>query len=73
VDADAAQQLVDRLLAELSPSSRMVITLLELQDKSIKEIAQLTGWSIPLVKVRAFRARAEMRKVLGKLTKERYL
>src|SRR6185369_7890129 len=73
VDADAARQLVDRLLAELSPSSRMVITLLELQDKSIKEIAQLTGWSIPLVKVRAFRARAEMRKVLGKLAKERYL
>jgi len=32
--------------------------LLEIEDRSVKEIAQLTGWSVPLVKVRAFRARA---------------
>ena len=35
--------------------------------------AELTGWSVPLVKVRAFRARAEMRKILTKITKEKYL
>ena len=51
----------------------MVITLLEIEDRPIKEIAALTGWSLPLVKVRAFRARAEMRKVLGRLAKEKYL
>src|SRR6188768_1844459 len=64
-DADAARQLVDRLLEELSPPARLVITLLEIEDRSIKEIAELTGWSTPLVKVRAFRARAEMKKVLA--------
>jgi len=72
-DAAGAKQLVQRLLEQLSPPARLVITLLELEDRSVKEIAQLTGWSVPLVKVRAFRARAEMRKLLAKITKEKYL
>ena len=71
--ADAARQLVGRLLEQLSPPARLVITLLEIEEKSVKEIARLTGWSVPLVKVRAFRARAEMRKLLAKLPKEKYL
>ena len=71
--ADAARQLVERLLAQLSPAARLVITLLEIEDRSVKEIARLTGWSVPLVKVRAFRARAEMKKVLAKIAKEKYL
>ncbi|MCD6052489.1 MAG: hypothetical protein K0Q55_3907, partial [Verrucomicrobia bacterium] len=37
------------------------------------EIADLTGWSVPLVKVRAFRARAEMKKLLTKLMKDKKL
>ncbi len=72
-DASAAKQLVDRVLQQLSPPARMVITLLEIEDRSIKEIAELTGWSVPLVKVRAFRARAEMKKCLARLAKEKYL
>ncbi|HEX3799242.1 MAG TPA: sigma-70 family RNA polymerase sigma factor [Verrucomicrobiae bacterium] len=72
-DASAAQQLVQRVLAQLSPPARMIIQLLEIEEKSVKEIAQLTGWSVPLVKVRAFRARAEMKKCLARLTKEKYL
>jgi RNA polymerase sigma-70 factor (ECF subfamily) len=46
---------------------------LEIEDRSIREIAELTGWSVPLVKVRAFRARAEMKKLLAKIAKEKYL
>jgi len=72
-DADAARLLVDRLLARLSAPARLIITLLEIEERSIKEISRLTGWSVPLVKVRAFRARAEMRKILAKITKEKYL
>jgi RNA polymerase sigma-70 factor (ECF subfamily) len=72
-DADAARQLVGRVLEQLSPSARLVITLLEIEERSVKEIAGLTGWSVPLVKVRAFRARAEMRKVLARMTREKYL
>ncbi len=72
-DADAARVLVERVLEKLSPSARLVITLLELEDRSVKEIAALTGWSVPLVKVRAFRARGEMRKILSRMTKDKYL
>ena len=71
--ADAAKLLIGRVMEKLSPSARLVITLLEIEDRSVKEIAEITGWSVPLVKVRAFRARAEMRKILAKITKEKYL
>ena len=71
--AAAARQLVDRILEQLSPAARLIITLLEIEERSVKEIAQLTGWSVPLVKVRAFRARAEMKKCLAKLEKGKYL
>jgi RNA polymerase sigma-70 factor (ECF subfamily) len=72
-NADAAKLLIGRVMEKLSPSARLVITLLEIEDRSVKEIAQLTGWSVPLVKVRAFRARAEMRKILAKMAREKYL
>jgi RNA polymerase sigma-70 factor (ECF subfamily) len=71
--ADAARQLVQRILDELPPAARLVITLLEIEERSVKEISQLTGWSVPLVKVRAFRARAQMRKILKRLAKSKYL
>ncbi len=72
-DSAAAKQLVERLLEMLSPPARLVITLLEIEDRSVKEIAELTGWSVPLVKVRAFRARAELKKCLQRITKDKYL
>jgi len=72
-NTDAARQLVARILDELSAPARLIITLLEIEERSVKEIAQLTGWSVPLVKVRAFRARAEMRKVLARLAKDKYV
>lgn len=72
-DADAAKLLVNRVLTKLSPDARLVIQLLEIEDCSVKEIAALTGWSVPLVKVRAFRARGEMRKILARMTKDKYL
>ena len=72
-DSDAAKLLVNRVMEKLSPQARLVITLLEIEDRSVKEIAELTGWTVPLVKVRAFRARGEMRKILAEIAKEKYL
>ena len=72
-NTDAARALIERVMAQLSPEARLVITLLEIEDRSVKEIAQITGWSVPLVKVRAFRARAQMKKILETLTKGKYL
>jgi RNA polymerase sigma-70 factor (ECF subfamily) len=72
-ESAAARQLVERVLEQLSPPARLVITLLEIEERSVKEISKLTGWSMPLVKVRAFRARAEMRKILARMAKDKYL
>ena len=72
-NTEAARLLVERVLARLSPQARLVITLLEIEERPVKEIARLTGWSVPLVKVRAFRARAEMRKIISKMAKDKYL
>jgi RNA polymerase sigma-70 factor (ECF subfamily) len=72
-DSNAAKQLVARLMDMLSPPARLIIQLLEIEDRSVKEISELTGWSVPLVKVRAFRARAEMKKCLARIKRDKYL
>lgn len=69
----AARALIRKLLESLPPHSRLIIQLLEIEEKTMKEIASLTGWSVPTIKVRAFRARAAMKKSLEKLQKDRYL
>ena len=69
--AESARELIHEALAMLSPAARLIITLLELEDRSVKDIAALTGWSVPLVKVRAFRARKEMRKCLERILQRR--
>jgi RNA polymerase sigma-70 factor (ECF subfamily) len=66
----AARDLVERLLSQLSPADRLVVTLLHLEGRSVEEIRQLTGWNISLIKVRAFRARHKLRKHLTVLMKE---
>ncbi len=71
--ASAARDLVNKILEHLSPAARLVITLLEIEDRSVKEISALTGWSVPLVKVRAFRARAEMRKIVARISRDKYV
>jgi RNA polymerase sigma-70 factor (ECF subfamily) len=62
--AEEAKELLNMVLERLSPPDRMVITLLELEDESVREVAGLMGWSQTLVKVRAFRARKAMRKII---------
>ena len=64
-DFDLAKKLVTELIAQLSPEDRLVITLLHLEEKSVEEIHALTGWSRSAIKIRAFRARAKMKKMLN--------
>jgi RNA polymerase sigma-70 factor (ECF subfamily) len=66
-DALAAHELVHKLLDQLKPDDRMVIQLLDLEQKTIAEISGLTGWSQSLVKVRAFRARRKLQKLFKEL------
>jgi RNA polymerase sigma-70 factor, ECF subfamily len=62
-----ARDLADKLLARLTVDDRMVLTLLDGEENSVSEIAELMAWSASKVKVRAHRARAALRKVLGEL------
>jgi len=59
-----ARELLDFALAKLSAEERLVITLLELEERTVREIAELTGWSESNVKVRAHRARLHLKEVL---------
>jgi len=61
-DALAARELVHKLLDQLKPDDRLVIQLLDLEQKTIAEISAQTGWNQTLVKVRAFRARRKLQK-----------
>jgi RNA polymerase sigma-70 factor (ECF subfamily) len=66
-DALAARELVDKLLGQLKPDDRLVIQLLDLEQKTIAEISAQTGWNQTLVKVRAFRARRKLQKLFQEL------
>ena len=61
-----ARQVLDWALAQLSAEDRMVIELVHLEERSVKEAARLLGWSVANVKVRAFRVRKKMHKLIEK-------
>ena len=67
----AAREIVEKLLAQLAPADRLVLTLLHLEGRSVKETRQITGWNVPVIKVRAFRARRKLRKVFENLMEEK--
>ena len=69
--AVGSSELVGQLLGFLSPADRLVVTLLHMEGRSVAEVCQMTGWNMALVKVRAFRARAKMRKRLDQLMAEK--
>src|SRR6185295_18951851 len=62
-----AADLADRVMQDMSPDDRVVLTLIDGEDASVKEVAELTGWSEAKVKVQAFRARRRMRAAVEKL------
>ncbi|MGH7937152.1 MAG: RNA polymerase sigma factor [Bryobacteraceae bacterium] len=64
-DSREARELLERLLERLSPNDRLLITLLHLEERSVREVHEMTGWSRAAIKVRAFRARTRMKKMLG--------
>jgi RNA polymerase sigma-70 factor (ECF subfamily) len=63
----AASELVHKLLNQLKPEDQLVVRLLDLEQKSIAEISEITGWKQSLVKVRAFRARRKLKKLFEEL------
>lgn len=72
-DVLEARELLEKLMDQLKPDDRMVIQLLDLEQKTLVEISELTGWNSTLVKVRAFRARKKLQKLLKELDSQERL
>jgi RNA polymerase sigma-70 factor (ECF subfamily) len=69
--AEMASAILAGAMARLRPEERLVITLLELEERSVREVSSLTGWSDSKVKVRAFRARKELKRILEENDRKR--
>ena len=61
--SEAAEALFE-LLRRLPDKDRLVLTLVYFEECSTAEAAERMGWSVTLVKVRAFRARHRLRALL---------
>ncbi len=71
LEAGQAREVLEMALQKLSPEERMVITLQEIEGKSLHEISALMGTSGVATRVRAFRARKKLKKALEKMEKEK--
>ena len=70
MDASQAAALVHRLLGQLPPRDRLVLTLRYMEECNVAETAQRTGWTKSMVKVQTWRARKKMEKLFTKAEKE---
>ena len=64
-----AGEILDWALAKLSAEDRIVLELIYLEGLSGKEAAELLGWSVANVKIRSFRSRKRLKKILAKIMK----
>ena len=68
IDQDVAtRDLADRLLETLPARDRLILTMLDLEERSVADVSELTGSPEAVVKVRAFRARRKLRKEMERL------
>jgi RNA polymerase sigma-70 factor (ECF subfamily) len=60
-----ALQVLRWAMDGLGAEDRMVLTLVHLEEYTVAEAAELLRWSVPKVKIRAYRARKKLRKTLS--------
>ena len=66
VESIAAAEIVYAMLAQLAPTDRLVLTLLYVDGCTMAEAADLAGWTLIGAKVRAYRARNRLKKLIAK-------
>jgi RNA polymerase sigma-70 factor, ECF subfamily len=64
IAAGRARELLAWAMRQLAAEDQLILTLLEIEERTVREIAGTTGWSESNVKVRAFRARARLKEIL---------
>ncbi len=67
LDPLEAGELLHKLLGQLPPRDRLILTLRYVEDHSVKETSRLTGLSQTMVKVQTLRARTKLKKLLKKI------
>ena len=70
MDPVEAASLVHRLLAQLNPRDRLVLTLRYLEGCDVDETARRTGWTKSMVKVQTWRAKKRLQNLLAEAGKE---
>jgi len=65
VSRKEAGEIVRWALHQLPEKDKTVLELIYFQEYTMKEAAKLLGWSQAAVKVRAFRSRQKLQKILG--------
>ena len=63
IDPADAGALVHALLDRLPPAERLVLTLMYFDNCNVRQVAERTGWSRPMVKMRAYRARRRLKAI----------
>jgi RNA polymerase sigma-70 factor, ECF subfamily len=58
------RDLAEKLMSRLESKDRAILQMLYEEEMSVSEIAELTGWSSSKIKIRAYRARKLLRKIL---------
>lgn len=66
MNAEEQQFYINEALLRLSPKESLVLRLFYLEENSIEEIAEITGWTISNIKILLHRARANMKELLMK-------
>jgi RNA polymerase sigma-70 factor, ECF subfamily len=62
--------LVEKLFATLKPKERLILQMMDLEKKSVREVSELTGWGASKIKVTAMRARRKLNHNLNHLEGE---
>lgn len=63
INAHDAADLLHRLLAQLPPRDRLVLTFRYIEECDVAETAQRTGWSKTMVKVQTLRAKRKLERL----------
>lgn len=67
VERREGEELLRYALDRLTPEDRMVLSLVHLEGVSVREAANMLDWSMIKTKVRAHRARRQMRRIILEL------
>jgi|SRR4051812_3124467 RNA polymerase sigma-70 factor (ECF subfamily) len=60
------RDLIEKLLAKLAPDDRALLHMLYTEEMTVAEIAETLGWTQANVKIRAWRARRSLRKIVSR-------